>query len=86
MFVIATYVQLHLQPAHVHGSLPERLPLHVEAVLLDESITTLVSGVLTGMRALAVTLGLDRVQLVRRIIHWKLSVQGVGREEENIEL
>jgi hypothetical protein len=62
------------------------LPLHVDAVLLDESVTTLVSGVLTGMRALAVTLGLDRVQLVRQIIHWKLSVQGVGREGENIEL
>jgi hypothetical protein len=77
MFVVATYVQLHrivpnkrhlavLQPAHVHGSLPERLPLHVDAILLDESVTTLVSGVLTGMRALAVILGLDRrVQLVR---------------------
>lgn len=97
MFDVATYVQLYrivlnkrhlavLQPAHVHGSLPERLPLHVDAVLLDESVTALVSGVLTGMRALAVTLGLDRVQLVRRIIHWKLSVQGVGREGENIEL
>ena len=80
MFDVATYVQLYrivlnkrhlavLQPAHVHGSLPERLPLHVDAVLLDESVTALVSGVLTGMRALAVTLGLDRVQLVRRIIH-----------------
>lgn len=50
-------------------ALPERLPLHVDAVLLDESVTALVSGVLTGMRALAVILGLDRVQLVRRIIH-----------------
>jgi len=97
MFDVATDVQLHqivpnkrhlavLQPAHVHGSLPERLPLYVDAVLSDECVTALASGVFAGTRALAVILGLDHVQLVRRVIQWKLSVQGVGREGENIEL
>ncbi len=75
MFDVATDVQLHrivpnkrhlavLQPAHVHVSLPDRLPLHVDAVFSDESVTALGSGVLAGTRALAKILGLDRVQLV----------------------
>ena len=79
MFDVATDVQVQqimlnkrhlavLQPAHVHGSLPERLPLYVDAVLSDECVTTLASGVFAGTRALAVILGLDHVQLVRRVI------------------
>ena len=53
-----------LHPAHVRGPLPERLPLHVDAILPDEPIPALASRVLAGTGALAVILGVGRVQLV----------------------
>lgn len=53
-----------LHPAHVRRPLPERLPLHVDAVLSDEPVPALASGVLAGTGALAVILGVGRVQLV----------------------
>jgi hypothetical protein len=53
-----------LHPTHVLGPLPERLPLHVDSVLPDESVAALASGVLAGTRALAVILGMGGVKLV----------------------
>ena len=61
------YERLHLavlHPAHVRGPLPERLPLHVDAILSDKTVPALASGVLAGTGALAVILGVGRVKLV----------------------
>ena len=61
------YERLHLavlHPAHIRGPLPERLPLHVDAVLSDKPVPALASGVLAGTGALAVILGVGRVKLV----------------------